>query len=147
LIIRLLQKQIPKYWDIIKYATSKTEGLLENNQKTYFTMLLYDLLNGNAQCFLGAKPETKHIHTVMVTKIKLNKITGIKYLEIVSLYSFESQSLEARKKQLDFLRDFAKQEDVSEVIFETANKRVFELAEMYGAREMYRVFSYRMGDV
>ena len=144
MIIRLIANQIPKYWEIIKLAAVRADEVDESVLRPYLNDLLHALLNNKAQCFFRVSDD-RQVSTVYVTRITFDKITGAKEIIIQNIFSFTPSTMEMRAEELDFMRKFAEAEKCSRAIFQSRNEKVWEIGKMYGAKELYRVFSYPLG--
>jgi len=140
--IKLLPAQIPAYWELIKHITVKVDEVNEKDIQPYLNELLHALLNGKAQCFLELS-DSRNVVAVCITRLRINKITGEKYLFIQNAYAFKVADNEARKQSMDFLKEFAKKEQCSYLFFKSCNKRIWELGKSSGFREKYWTRSKR----
>jgi len=137
--IKLLPTQIPVYWELLKHITVKVDEVDEKNLQPYLNELLHALLNGKAQCFLGLD-DKRTVITVFITRLMIDKITGEKYLFIQNMYSFKVADNESRKQDIDFLKEFAREEQCAYMAFRSRNKRIWELGEITGFKEKARIF-------
>ena len=141
-VIRLFPSQIPIFWESIKFAVAKAEGLEEIQYTPYFNQLLYALLSGKSQCFVRVKDEL--LHTVCITKVNIDNVRGEKALYIVCLYSFKLSGLDIWRDSLDFVKQFAIKEGCKMILATSAIQRVWELCNTLGFEEESRTFSMKL---
>ena len=144
MITKLLASQIPTFWENIKFAVVKVDKVREENQQQYLNELLHALLNEKAQCFVRLN-EDRSIIALYVTRIRVDNITSKKYLFIQNVYSFKAVVDGVWIEDANFLKEFAKKEECLYLSFYSHNKRIWEVGEMVGFREKYRVFDFRLG--
>ena len=143
--IKLLPAQVVQQWELIKFVVQKVDEISERDLQPYLNELLHALLNSKAQCFVGLDDD-KNVIGVWITRLMIDKITGEKHLFAQILYSFKFIDNEKRKKEIDFVKDFARKEQCSYIIFRSCSKRIWELAEMSGCKEVARVFEFHFED-
>jgi len=78
-------------------------------------------------------------------RILVNKITGKGDCHVQWLYSFKTISPTFVEQFAEFLKSFARQEKCDYISFESANKRVWEIAKMANCKEQSRRFVYDLG--
>jgi len=137
--IRLLPAQITKFWEIIKFAATKADRVEQENLPYYLNELLHSLLSDRAQCFIRLD-ENRILISVMITKIMIDKISNKKYLSIECLYSFKPVNNQAWIETTDVLKKLAKSEKCEHISFVSKNKRVWQIGEISGFRELNREF-------
>jgi len=128
--IRLLCTQIPKFWDLIKYAMQQVERIGVDNDER-FNELLAQLLSDKAQCFVKYLGE--EVAAVMITEVHEEKISLKRTLFIRLLFAFKLMG-NSMDWQSDFslLKDLAKKEKCSEIAFESNNSRVVDIGKSVG---------------
>lgn len=143
--IKLLASQIVQYWELIKYVCVKVDEVDEKDLQSYLNELLHTLLNDKAQCFISLD-DKRAVVTVFITRLMIDKITGKKYLFIQNMYSFRAADNETREAESEFLKEFAREEQCAYISLKSRNKRIWDLAEGNGYKELFRVFSFRLED-
>lgn len=143
MFIRLTPDQIPRLWEIIKYAIVHVDDVKEENRPSYLYRLLHKLLSSKAQCFLDLDDE-RIVNTVFITQLIIDDTTGEKYLFMRNMYSFKYADDGVRKKQADIFKRFARKEQCSYISLKSPNKRIWRLAEMNEFREKARIFEFRL---
>ena len=143
MIVKLLPIQIKSFWQTIKYAMARVDGVAERDQQVYFNALLHSLLNDKSQCFVRLNKK-RELLSIVITEIEINKITGIKKLNSKGLYSWGNISNESLGGFSSLIREFAKSQDCTFISFESKNPRVWELGEKAGFKEDSRKFMLRI---
>lgn len=142
-IVKLLPAQIPQFWELIKHITVKVDEVDERDLQLYLLELLHALLNDSAQCFVGFD-DKKAVTTVLITRLMMEKITGVKYLFIQNMYSFRPSGNETREKQSAFLKEFARREQCVYIFLKARHERIWELAKANNFEEDFRAFKFRL---
>ena len=142
MLIKLTPDQIPRVWEIIKYAVVHVDNVSEKDCPVYLRYILHSLLSSKAQCFLDLNNE-RIATAVFITQFIVDGTTEEKYLFIRCMYSFRFASNEIRKEQADTFKKFAKKEQCSYISLKSQNERIWELAEMNGFKEKARIFEFR----
>lgn len=142
--IKLLSLQIPTFWQSIKYAAIKADGVKRDSIQKYLNELLLDLLNDTAQCFVRLDDE-KQLQAIMITRLKDDKLYEKRYLLIQCMFSFIKVSDDIWTDDMMFLNQFAQKEQCSQIIFETTNKQIIDLAEKYNFKYSFTTMSYNVG--
>ena len=143
MLIKLLSTQIPQTWEVIKFAVTRVDEVDPENLQPYLNELLHALLSDKAQCFVRLNKD-RIIIALYITRIRADKITGKKYLFIQNVYSFKTVIDETWTQDANLLKEFAKKEKCSYLSFYSRNKRIWELGEMAGFKEKYRVFDFQL---
>ena len=143
MIIKVLPNKIPKIWDLIKLAVTKSNGLVDNAEET-LNDLLHSLLSSKSQCFIRHNEHQEKINAVVITKIMANNQTGEKYLLLQTYYAFEAGSDSDWAENMQTAIDFAKKEECSYILCITRNEKIINLAAKYGLKEKHRTLEYRL---
>lgn len=143
MVIRLIPKQVPQFWESIKYAVKNADCDEGTDFPAYCNELLHSLLNEKAQCFVRLDEERKLIG-VLVTRIMENKQTGEQYLYLQALYSWQFQRPEVWLKEFEILKDFAKSTNCKYLSCTSSNKRAWEIYASIGLTEQSRQYTYRL---
>jgi hypothetical protein len=91
MIIKVRSTQIPKYWEIIKFAIVKVYSIPAEDILDITNKALAELEADNYQCFFRLSDDGEQVEAIVITSIILNKFTGEKSLSIETLYSFKLQ--------------------------------------------------------
>ena len=143
MIIRVLPVQIPKLWEVIKFACVQADEVNKENMPSYFNELLHSLLSDKAQCFLRLGDD-RTLLAVLITRILVDKITGGKSLFIQALYSWKSADDREWQDDFNFVKEFAEHENCKRISFESRNNKVWKIAEFLGFKENLRKFTLNM---
>ena len=143
MLIKILPNQVVKFWEVIKFVAKKVDEVDDENLQPYLNELLHALLNEKAQCFIRLN-DKREIITLSITRILNNKITGEKYFQVHCIYGFKPATNEVWKRDWEILKEFAEKEKCSYMGFMSRNKRIWEIAELIGMEEAYRVFKLKL---
>jgi hypothetical protein len=137
MFIKLTPSQVPKLWEAIKFAISRTGDISEKDQPLYLNRLLHALLSGKAWCIIRMGEDRKLLG-IGILRIISNDVTGENAIFIESIYSFALTSINLWKEVLDITIKYAKKENCSKVTAYSSNPKIFELAKKLGFNERYR---------
>ena len=143
MLIKLISTQMVDFWEVIKFAVTRVDEVDPENLQPYLNELLHSLLSDKAQCWIRLD-ENRIVIALYITRIRADKITGKKYLFIQNMYSFKTVIDEIWTQDANLLKEFAKKEKCSYLSFYSRNKRIWELGEMVGFKEKYRVFNFQL---
>ena len=144
MLIKLIPKQIPLFWETIKYSCKQADALHQVNYQPYFNELLHALLSDKAQCFVRLD-EKRVILGMLITRFLGNKVTGEKELRLQSAYSFQSEPQEVWQKDFGVILDIALKTNCTKITFETSNPRLASLGTSVGCKEVSRLYEYVIG--
>jgi len=143
MIIKVLPNKIPKIWDSIKLAATKSSGVTSNID-VYLNDLLHSLLSSKSQCFVRLDESQKEIEAIIITRIMVDGITAEKYLLLQTYYAFKAGSNENWIENMQTALDFAKKENCSYISCMTHNQKIIELAAIHGFKEKHRTLEYKL---
>lgn len=146
MILKLLSIQIPKVWEVLKFAATQADEVDQQELQPYLNELLHALLSDKAQCFVRLD-EKRTLLALMITRIKGNNRTGEKCLYLQCLYSFQFVDDSIWEKDMIFIRQFADKEKCSYISFDSRNKKIQEMGKMHGFKEVSRSFSIKIGGI
>jgi len=138
--IKVTPAQIPKMWENIKFAVSKTSGINEKDLPLYLNRLLHALLSSKAQCIVRLDND-RNLLAIGITRIILDAITGDDILFIESFYSFSRTPVETWKELMVLTKKFAKKEKCTKMTTYSSNPKIYEVVKGVGFTEYYRYFS------
>jgi len=144
MLIKLIPKQIPVFWDTIKYGCRSANTVHQEHYQPYFNELLHALLSDKAQCFVRLD-ENRVIIAILVTRFIGNKITGEKDFHLQSAYSFKTEPKDVWAKDFKVLVDVALKANCANITFETSNPKLAALGTTFGFREVSRLYTYKIG--
>lgn len=142
---RVLPNQIPLVWDVIKFVIPKVFPIEQKDLPDVYNKTLAELMSDKAQCFIKRNDETKKIEAMEITAINIDKFSGVKTWELKCLYAFSYNDFEAWKEFFNYGLEYAKAQGCQYVTTESSNKRVWEILEMLGFKEISRNFTYKIG--
>ena len=141
MIIKLLSIQIPRYWEIIKFAATKAEEVDEKDLPLYLNWLLQLLLSDKAQCWVRLDND-RNIIALLITQITIDKITARKALHLRCIFSFKHVPFDLWQKDFDLLIQFGKQEKCDNITSASKHEKIWEIISYLGCKETYRSFIY-----
>lgn len=144
MVIKLLSAQIVPMWEAIKFAATQADEVDQQELQPYLNELLHALLSDKAQCFVRINEDNREILAVLITRILTNKIATERYLQIQTVYGFKYGDEETWKKDFNVLQKFAEQANCLYMGFVSRNKRIWQIGEMLGFKEMHRTFAIRL---
>jgi len=139
MFIKLLPQQIPQYWDAIKYAARNADRVSESDLPDYLNRLLYSLLSDKAQCFFRIDA-SRELLAVIITRLIMDELTGVKSLAIQCIYSFKSVVDDEWLVNMNAIESFAINNNCKKVLGYSTNQRIFNLASQLGFSERFRCF-------
>ena len=131
MIIKIPTIQIEKFWEVIKFASIKADGIKEENISSYSINLLYDLLNEKSLCLISFNKEMA-VQRILIVSFVFSKETNAKGMFFNILYGFETGTAEEWAEESQQIYNFAKKENCSFISMTTNNPQVKILAERYG---------------
>ncbi len=142
-ILRLQPQEVAKYWDHIKYAACLVDRVPPNNRPEYCKSLLEDLLCDKAQAWFGLA-EDRTVKVSAVTKVQENPDTKIRELFISWIFGYVALTDIEAKEFFDGAKVFAKNIGCSSVRAHSNVPRIWELCELVGAKQPYRVYQVNL---
>ena len=138
--INLLASQIPMFWEAIKFAVKKADGI---DSPKYFNNLLQALLNNKAQCFVRLS-EDRRLIGICITRVLADRLTDEQYLYVQSLYSWKYEPDEIWQKDFDLLKATARKLNCKYVGCTSSSSRMFDVYQSVGLIEQMRIYSVRV---
>lgn len=145
MILKILSTQVSTYWELIKFAVTTVDEVDKEDLQPYLIELLHALLSDKAQCWIRLD-EKRTIIALLITRIRVNKITAKKSLYLQSIFSYRQVPLDIWQKDFNMLVQFAKQEGCKKITFDSRNPRIWEITTSFGCLERYRSFEFRLKD-
>jgi len=131
MLVQIHTKQIPAFWEAIKYAAIRSDDIKEEYWEYYSLELLQDLLAGKKTCFVAQ--EGNQILFIIIIEFQINKMTGMKFLNFNNLYSFQTQADESWKEVFTDLYKIAVSAECKAIIGDSDNDRIGEINLSVGA--------------
>ena len=144
MLIKLIPKQIPIFWETIKYSCEKADALHQENYQPYFNELLHALLSDKAQCFVRLD-DKRVLLGLLITRFLGNKVTGEKEFRLQSAYSFHSEPQAVWAKDFGVVLEIAMKTGCTKITFETNNPQLASLGTSVGCKEVSRLYEYIIG--
>ena len=127
----LIPDQIPRFWEVIKYAAVNAGYVEDEYVPRFLNRLLYLLLSGKSQCFIRLNEE-RRLQMVLVTTIINDPLRDEKTLFIAYVYSFEKASQGIWQADLEVLKKFAIGSGCKYITTLVMNERAAGLCEKAG---------------
>jgi len=143
MIIKIIPKQVPVFWNAIKAATTQADEVDSKDLQSYLNELLQSLLSNKAQCFVALN-EKRILVGLLITRVKEDKITKDKFLFMQSVYTWESLEDQIWRRAYDITRLFAIKEGCKYLSFNSRNPNVWSRTEKLGFKEITRIFSLKI---
>ena len=143
MVIKLLPVQIPAFWEAIKFTSTQADEVEKKNRPVYLNRLLHSLLNDKSQCFVRLDNE-RRLHSVMITNIEVDKISGEETLNLLAYYSWIKINNETWSDDFVFAKNFAVHNQCEQICFSSHNPRICEMSKRFGFKEKSRLFAYKM---
>ena len=143
MFIRLLSRDIPRYWELIKQAMKQVDEVDAKQFPAYARELLVALMSDRAQAWLRVD-ENRQITLVCLTRILHNTQFDEKYLYVQAVYSWKREPDSIWQRDLDILKDFARREGCAYAGHVSRNPRIWEVVQNIGFREVTRTFAIRL---
>ena len=144
MIVRLISLQVPRFWDVIKYALQQTEVLAIGTEANKFNEIFASLLSDKAQCFLKYG-EDGGIQGVMVTEIHEDKYSKEKSVKIRSLYAYKVLPKGEWREDFELVKKLAISEKCTRVFFDSRNPRVLQVGREVGFKEVHTTMEIPIG--
>lgn len=141
MIIKLISTQIPIFWEVIKRTVIEVDSVKEKDIPDYLLELLTSLLSDKAQCFVRFD-EDRILTALLITRIMENKFNKRKYIFVQCLYSFKVVSDDIWESDWKFVSEYAISEGCDYISYDSGNKKIWELTEKLGFREVFRTYHY-----
>ena len=133
--VKLISTQIVDFWELIKYALNQVERIGDIESDGIYNRLFAALLNDRSQCFV-AYDDDKAISAICITSLEYDEIRDRSLLRIRCLYAFKSAHNDMWSKEFEIIKEFARSEKCSKIIFETANPKIKAIVKSIGAIEV-----------
>lgn len=146
LFVRIVPNKIPDFWDAIKFAVSRVEGIPEGKRPERFNQVLIDLMCERLHCFVRVSDQ-RELLAVIILRLTLNQLTGKQSLMIDTLYSFKSVDNEEWVSNMESVKKFAKRFNCEEVMAYTNVPRVQELMTLLGMKHVTSVYTLNINEV
>lgn len=140
MLIQIQSIQIPKFWEVIKFAALNSDDIKEDFVNVYSINLLHDLLSRKKYCYLAQ--ENNQILFVVILEFRVDKIIDMPYVYFNNLYSFKPQNMDIWKEVFFDLRKIAVVNKCKAIIGESSNFRVGEINDLVGASCIAKKYAY-----
>ena len=134
MILKIPALQIPQYWELIKFAGVKAEGIKDKNIRTYAIDLLFNLLDGTDQVILSFN-EDKSLNRVLIYSFYLDPILDEKVMFFKALYSFNHASDDNWQEESLLIYAFAKKEECKVIKMQLRNANLIKIVKDIGGIE------------
>jgi hypothetical protein len=143
MIIKLLSKQIPTFWESIKFATVQADEIDARDLQPYLNELLHTLLSDKAQCFIALNNE-RILKGLLVTRVMVDRVTSRKHLLLQSLYVWEKLNDADWREAYNVVKEFAEKEQCKSLSFSSRNPATWLRMDIFGFKEKTRTLEVRL---
>jgi hypothetical protein len=144
MIVKLLPRQIPVFWEAIKYAAINADEVDEEHRGAYLNELLHSLLGNKCLCFIKLDDE-RRLQTLLLVKFIVDTVSGEKSLFLLPIFSWKQLKPRDWEEDAVVVKEFAKHEGCKYISFESRNPKVWQLGESLGFQEISRQFKLDLG--
>ena len=124
MVNKLLQIQIPQYWELIKFALKQVLRIKDEYATEVYNKVLAALLNDKAQCFV--KRDGSNVQAIAITEIREEPFTKRKTLWIRCLYGFSSATPINWDVDIKLIKECAKEWGCYKIMLDTPFDKVAE---------------------
>ena len=135
--------QIVTYWELIKYAASKSVELDDRDLRAGLIWLLHELLSDKAQCWFRLDSD-RNIIAIVITQLNIDKILNHKVLNIYVTFSYRHVPFEEWQQGFELIKEFAQKENCDRIVLQTKNQRMMEMDKALGFKQSYTSFVYNL---
>lgn len=143
MLIQLFPGQVPKFWEVIKFAAIQSDGVKEKDIEVYSYNLLNDLLSSKKQCFIVQ--QENQISVVILTEFRYDISLNKKYFYFNNLYAFAKNDISFWQIVLSDLHKIAKKNDCNEIVGESGIPRMQEILDFLNVPCVSRKYVYTLG--
>ena len=139
--LELLIRDIPQYWDKIKFGCLQSDEIPPELEQSYCEDLLNDLFSGKKHCALLFTEDKKLIGFTLFI-VNFDSLYKRKYLQILNVYSFIKQDDYSRSKTMKFYVTLCKKYSCEELRTYVRNEKVKQMCESMGFQTYFYALSY-----
>jgi len=140
MLIQILPIQIPKFWEVVKFAAINSDNIEEKDQEVYSLNLLQNLLSGKKHCYITQKE--KQIFFVIIIEFRFDPMIEKNFIYFNNLYSFSAQGFLFWKTILTDLDLIAKNNSCDKFIGEVNNLKMQEILSNFNIPWVSKKFIY-----
>lgn len=144
MLIRVLSHQVPKVWEVIKYALVNTSSYEGEVLDKYLNSMLRQLLAGYTICVTELDADG-NAALIAIIREGVDEWSGDKIAYFDCLYSFSPASNDIWKMRFDEFKKYLINRKISKIVAYSSNSRIFEVCGYLGFVERNRVFEYDGG--
>lgn len=143
MIVQLSYNQVPAFWEAIKHCLIKANKVPESVEMEFTNRQLERIMSGEGQCWvvfsIGADG-SRQLYAIVTTRVSDDKIYGVRFLVIESIYGFRKIEADLYKDGLEKLRKFAEVMKCEAIIAETGSRRIKEMLLESGFEEQHTTY-------
>lgn len=137
MLLRLLEPQINDYWQVIRYAVQNSVPPFTYDSPEKMNNIYDALLNGDMQCWVYLDPkdngESPDLDAVALTTVTQDGVSGVRNLEVYSLYGLAFMQDRAWQEGLQGLMEYAKGQKCHRIIAYSNVPRMIDVAKQLKA--------------
>lgn len=131
MIIKISPEQVVRYWETIKFAAVKAEGIADADIPAFGTDLLLNLLNGTWFCWMSLN-DAREIQRLVIMSLDDYEVVQKHCLTMHYLYSFSHASNTDWHNEIDQVYKFAKKAGCSLIRAITRNEKLEAIGKSIG---------------
>ena len=141
MLVQLLPEQVSEYWDMIGDSIEKSMPPMDFHSPPRMLNILTMLMLGDMQCwFIMSAPEItgENIVAIATTVVQGGGPTGIKTLEVYTLFARRELTKSMLSDAYNTLKKFAKSRDCYRIIAYSEIDRIISIVEELGGEAKYK---------
>jgi len=142
MIIQLQDKQITKFWGMLRFAIAETFMPRNSCSNEHLRHILTCLLSGKMQCWIifEGTPEDRKFIGFLITRIDIANSIGEKTLFLDCVYTWAPAHRDVMEEGYRVVERFAKDNLCGSIVTLTESESVVGLAERGGYSKRYYLF-------
>ncbi len=140
MLVQIHPTQVPNFWEAIKFAAIKSDGIEEEYVEYYCLELLQDLLSSKKICFVAQ--EGTEVLFVVLVEFRVDKMRNMKYLYFNNLYSFAAQDEKVWEQVFADFYSIAKAGDCKAIFGDSGNKKIEDMNNTLGTSCISKKYAY-----
>jgi len=145
MLIQILPIQIPKVWEVIKFAAVKSDNVKDKQVEVYANNLLHDLLAGKKHCYVVKKEN--QITFVALLEFRVDSTMDKKFIYFSNLYSFSPNNFLFWQSIIESLEIIAKNNDCSFLTGDVGNPQMWEILNKINVPCVSRKYTYSLKEI
>jgi hypothetical protein len=142
MLIQLQPVQISALWHEILDSYVRANEISSKAKAEVGKNLLVDLLSRKRNCWIvySVQEEERRIHAIGITGITVDNMTGVRELEIFSLYGYRTLTEELSRESFQKFSDYARANQCQVIRAVSGVKRIQQLCDLVGLKPTASVY-------